>query len=412
MKHEVAFVPIAKIDVEAREVHGVLAEEALDKSGEILDYAKSKQHFEKWSQSFADATASTGQEASAGNLRAMHGTVAAGKFTSVSFNDAEKRVEVVAKVVDDEEWKKCQQGVYTGFSIGGGYGERWADPVSKGVRYVGIPTEGSLVDNPCMYGAQFSVVKSGGASTLVKFVGHPVPELNDDQVVKLKKAWLDYHRAEVDVLDKGAAEAVEHANTALTALKAMAAELMLMPGEPDVWTHEDILTAVRKVISAKVGAEIAAADEPEVPGAGPDEPSEDLAAAAKGGDLKKLFGSVTDALTKVQQSLDAQQNQLKALPTTDTVTKAVDSAKSDLQKSIDEVRADFDTRLKVVEDQPANPGRTVNKTLGSGDGEDSDPVSAMDKAIRIAEASGAHPDVVRKMREGAVEDMLKASRAT
>lgn len=159
------FVPITKIDAEKREVWGVLAEERVDKVGEIFDYEGSKPHFQKWSDAFAKATGGK----SVGNLRAMHGKSAAGKFISVDFNDAEKRIEVGAKVVDPIDWEKCDEGVYTGFSIGGNVLSRKKD--GDFVRYVAEPVEGSLVDNPCMYGALFTAVKAIGLEEQRKFRG-------------------------------------------------------------------------------------------------------------------------------------------------------------------------------------------------------------------------------------------------
>jgi len=73
--------------------------------------------------------------------------------------------------VDDNEWKKVLEGVYTGFSVGGSYGAKWPDPVLEGVtRYEAKPVEISLVDVPCMPGAMFEIVKADGASEMRKFV--------------------------------------------------------------------------------------------------------------------------------------------------------------------------------------------------------------------------------------------------
>jgi len=57
----------------------------------------------------------------------MHGPVAAGKLTDIAFDDDAKRITVAAKIVDDDEWRKVQEGVYTGFSQGGRYVKRWPD---------------------------------------------------------------------------------------------------------------------------------------------------------------------------------------------------------------------------------------------------------------------------------------------
>ena len=160
------FVPIAKVDVQRREVWGVAAEEQPDKADEVFDYTGSRPHFEAWSKSFAAATGGK----SLGNIRAMHGPMAAGKVISLNFDDVARRVLVGAKVVDDNEWVKVREGVYTGFSIGGKYVKRWTDPVNADlVRYIAKPSEISLVDNPCMPGAVFEVVKEDGTSEMRKF---------------------------------------------------------------------------------------------------------------------------------------------------------------------------------------------------------------------------------------------------
>ena len=151
------FLPLAKVDLDRRLITGVATAETPDRSGEIFDYASSKPYFEKWS---AEAEAASGGK-SLGAVRAMHGPVAAGKLTDIGFDDDAKRITVCAKIVDDDEWRKVQEGVYTGFSQGGRYVKRWADPDSGLTRYTAEPHEISLVDLPCVPDATFDVVKGG-----------------------------------------------------------------------------------------------------------------------------------------------------------------------------------------------------------------------------------------------------------
>jgi flagellin-like hook-associated protein FlgL len=151
------FLPLAKVDLDRRLVTGVATAETPDRSGEIFDYASSKPYFEKWS---AEAAAASGGK-SFGAVRAMHTPIAAGKLTDLAFDDNAKRITVVAKIVDDDEWRKVQEGVYTGFSQGGRYVKRWADPDSGLTRYTADPHEISLVDLPCVPDATFDVVKNG-----------------------------------------------------------------------------------------------------------------------------------------------------------------------------------------------------------------------------------------------------------
>lgn len=160
------FVPITKVDVGKRLVFGAIAEEVPDKSGEIMDYATAKPEFEAWSSEIAKASGGK----SVGNLRAMHGQVAAGKLETISFDDDARRIEACGKVVDDGEWTKVLEGVYTGFSMGGKYLKRWKDSDNPALtRYTPKPLEVSLVDNPCIPTATFEVVKEDGSTELRKF---------------------------------------------------------------------------------------------------------------------------------------------------------------------------------------------------------------------------------------------------
>ena len=152
------FIPITKIDEERRLLYGTITEEALDKSGEVFDYASSKPYYQAWSDEISKAT----DGKSKGNLRVMHTDKVAGKLTELMFDDEAKRVSCVAKVVDDDEWKMCLEGGYTGFSQGGRYVNRWEDG-DGAMRFTVRPIETSLVDNPCLSTARFSLLKSNGS---------------------------------------------------------------------------------------------------------------------------------------------------------------------------------------------------------------------------------------------------------
>jgi len=151
------FLPLAKVDVDQRTVQGVATAERPDRSGEICDYASSKPYFEAWS---AEAHTASGGK-SLGAVRAMHGPIAAGKLTSIDFDDENKRIVVAAKIIDDDEWEKVLEGVYTGFSQGGRYVAKWDDEDTGLKRYTAEPHEISLVDLPCLPDATFELVRSG-----------------------------------------------------------------------------------------------------------------------------------------------------------------------------------------------------------------------------------------------------------
>ena len=160
------FIPLTKIDAGKRLVYGVVTAETPDRGNEVCDYASTKPYYQKWSNECREASGGK----SLGNLRAMHGKVAAGRVEAIHFNDDDKQIEVCAKIIDDAEWAKVEAGVYTGFSQGGGYVKRWPDENDPDLmRYTASPCEISLVDLPCLPRATFAMIKADGAVETMKF---------------------------------------------------------------------------------------------------------------------------------------------------------------------------------------------------------------------------------------------------
>jgi hypothetical protein len=182
------FIPLHKADAARRMIYGYATAELPDRSGEICDYASTKPFYEKWSEDFAKASGGK----SFGNLRAMHGKVAAGKISSIAFNDEAKRIEIAAKIVDDDEWRKIEEGVYTGFSQGGAYVKRWPDPDNPELtRYTAAPSEISLVDLPCLPEASFELVKADGGTQRRGFAAASAVEGSQAEVpASAMRAWL------------------------------------------------------------------------------------------------------------------------------------------------------------------------------------------------------------------------------
>lgn len=246
------FVPITKIDVAKCLVYGTLAEEIVDKSKEIFDYASSKPFFKKWSDEFAKVT----DGKSVGNLRAMHQPIAAGKLTDIVFNDPDKKINICAHVVDAGEWEKVDKGVYTGFSMGGRYVKRWDDPVNGGVmRYTGAPAEVSLVDNPCIPTATFSAIKADGSTEMRKFtsvipVAAPTPVVEPharDVAERAMKLATDAKSAQwVDFVADAHAELVKEAAAPKPKLDSQPQPLPALSASEDgnwsqVWASPDLL---------------------------------------------------------------------------------------------------------------------------------------------------------------------------
>ncbi len=133
----------------------------------------------------------------------MHGKVAAGKLTDIEFDDEGKRIVVAANIVDDGEWQKVMEGIYTGFSQGGRYVKRWKDKGTGLVRFTAEPSEISLVDLPCLPQATFEVIKADGSTEVRKFQSSVRESAEADELAKRFAAGRDAVNAqcaEVDAL--------------------------------------------------------------------------------------------------------------------------------------------------------------------------------------------------------------------
>jgi hypothetical protein len=232
------FIPLTKVDAERRLVYGVVTAETPDRGDEICDYASSKPHYQKWSEAFRKASGGK----SLGNLRAMHGKVAAGRVEEIHFNDAARQIEICAKIVDDAEWRKVEAGVYTGFSQGGAYVKRWPDARNpKLTRYTADPSEISLVDLPCLPGATFTMIKAGGGVETVAF---------RPQDAAVEQVW----RTSDGRNFKKKAEALAH-EVALSSMKPMFGALSRMEDDLDGGDAPRRKKAARERLSKYLGRE-------------------------------------------------------------------------------------------------------------------------------------------------------------
>ena len=248
------FVPLTKVDVVQRLVYGTMAVEQPDRSGEIMDYATAKIAIQKWS----DECHKRSGGKSFGNVREMHGKVAAGALTEIAFDDTLMKVDVCARVDDEGTWTKVQKGTLTGFSIGGGYAKRWADPKNAVLkRYTPTLSEVSLVDLPCIPGATIDLIKADGVVEQIEAVGAPFEPGNDD-------------------------------------VKAKAGDLAKAAGKPDR-AHDYVVKARAELIAAHADEELAkmAPSDEELAkvGATEEDPIAELEALVKA-DAKKPYGDV------------------------------------------------------------------------------------------------------------------------
>jgi phage head maturation protease len=133
------FLPISKIDKERRTVSGYASTPTKDSDGEVisLDAVKAAlPDYMAW-----------------GNIREMHGLSAVGVAQDANMDH--KGLFLTARIVDDRAWKKCVEGVYKGFSIGGSKLAKEGDTITKLEM-----TEISIVDRPANPDCKIELVKS------------------------------------------------------------------------------------------------------------------------------------------------------------------------------------------------------------------------------------------------------------
>lgn len=167
-------------------VDGIATSEAVDKDGEIADFAGTLKQINVWSEEFVRKTKDNGQEPSMGNIRVQHDSKQiGGKCTGIDPLSAEKKVFIKTQPRDSVFDELIYPGYVTGFSIAGSYLERTCnecktdkpgrvkyctackkDTVS---RYTPSISEISYVDNACNPDAEFTTVKADGSIVLRKF---------------------------------------------------------------------------------------------------------------------------------------------------------------------------------------------------------------------------------------------------
>ncbi len=357
------FLPLAKVDLDRRLVTGVATAETPDRSGEIFDYASSKPYFEKWS---AEAAAASGGK-SFGAVRAMHTPIAAGKLTDIAFDDNAKRITVVAKIVDDDEWRKVQEGVYTGFSQGGRYVKRWADPDSGLTRYTADPHEISLVDLPCVRDATFDVVKDGMVERR-SFASRPEASDSADGDVDADDENLD--------ADKGEFSAAQREKDA--------EEGVAMPdGSYPIRSAKDVANAVRDCCRSGEKADVKAHIVARAKAIGADSALPDdwteTADKAAGVSAQRGGALAPDALAKALTYAAAKLD--RATAENVRLRKALD----DLTPSL----TDMKKRIAALEAQPLPAKAALRSVTKIADGSD-EALGSADDAVRRLASLPAH----------------------
>lgn len=362
------FFRLAKVDAAQRVVYGVAADESVDAVKEIFDYKTSKPFFEKWSGKIEKAT----DGKSLGNVRAMHGKVAAGKLEQINFDDDTQQIGIAAKIVDDNEWAKVEDGVYTGFSVGGSYVKKWKD--GDATRYTCNPCEISLVDLPCIPTAMFTAVKADGGELRKYF--QPGSEAVDAKIEELAKA-----AGKDPVADRAEFEAP--AREALAKDAQAPAPVVEVADETPEPTNEAVVAKASEIAKAKGGswttyveeARLALVEAARAPAGEPAEKAAGAAAAAqeaaaapgKAGDRDigaeqvwchkripgKTFGKKADLVSALDALDAAEKAATLAAPATDALKGL--QAKVPAQEPSDAEKAAADAAAKAAADAAPAP---------------------------------------------------------
>ncbi|MDE2473116.1 MAG: hypothetical protein KGL35_31520 [Bradyrhizobium sp.] len=438
------FARLTKVNEADRTIEGVIASEAVDRSGEVFDYEKSKPHFEAWSQGIAKAT----DGKNLGNVRVMHGKHVAGVTKQLDFDDKAKHIAVKAEIVDDNEWNKVLKGCYTGFSIGGRYGSKWEDPVLKAQRYEAIPSEYSLVDLPCNPDAQFTVIKSDGSEELRKFETTDDAEalakwadgLTDEQAATLLAKIA--RRNGVDPkegTDKyGDVEYADEANKKypLDSAKHIKAawSYIHMPKNAGKYSAEDAGTIKRKIVAAwkaKVDSKgppeaekfAAFADMLEKALADDDDAMLSVAEAFEG-DLAKVGRKHTKAQREhraaIAEHLAKAKEHLDAMAADDPANDPDDDGDDDEAEKLakaagelakvtaerDEIKAQLD-EIKAQLDEINAAAADLRKQLGELPAPPKGCLTAVDKTIGLPQGDGKEPVEIKKS-DGSIDHAATA----
>lgn len=147
------YVPISKVDKERRMVWGYASTPSLDLQGERVDIKAIK--------------AALPDYMAWGNIREMHQPSAVGVAKEANVDD--KGLFVGSKIVDDDAWKKCLEGVYKGYSIGGERISKQGDTITE-LKLLEI----SLVDRPANPDCRIEVAKAAGPLTAEDKAAAPI----------------------------------------------------------------------------------------------------------------------------------------------------------------------------------------------------------------------------------------------
>jgi len=178
------YFQFSKVDEKNRIVEGYASTEKVDSDGEVVEKGAMQEAMPEFMSL-----------PGGGNLRAMHQPIAAGKVLTDTHDN--QGTFISAKVVDDNEWKKVLEKVYTGFSIAG----RVVTKVKNRITKLKL-SEISLVDRPANPNATFSLIKFDKNNALyeglknMKFENPTEEKIRKEVITKMAEKELKEEKVE------------------------------------------------------------------------------------------------------------------------------------------------------------------------------------------------------------------------
>lgn len=381
-------MPIAKYDVQKRQVSGFATLDNFDSHGDIVLAEASQKAFARFR----------------GNIREMHQPIAVGKmvdFREEEFYDSTTQkffrgifaTAYVSKGAQDT-WEKVLDGTLSGFSIGGSIVDsetEWNKDAQTNVRFIKDYelVELSLVDSPANHLANiFSIEKMAGGDKVMKGM---VVETSVENVF-----WCPSDEIAKTTSDESASCSVcskemqnigwfESDSNRQEAVKLLVQEFTKSEEDTEKGGAEHM---TEKITKSETPVEGTTENAPEVEADGTVE-SNDAVEVDEGGaeepNFEKMLEQVRETITKgLEQTREATAEELKTIETkVDEINKAFDSKFSELVEKHGELSKKFDSlseqhdevtkRLDGVEKETAirksgDVGTSKEETIAKGNG--------------------------------------------
>lgn len=376
-------MPIAKYDVQKRQVSGFATLDNFDSHGDIVLAEASQKAFARFR----------------GNIREMHQPIAVGKmvdFREEEFFDSTTQkffrgifaTAYVSKGAQDT-WEKVLDGTLSGFSIGGSILDsdtEWNKDAKTNVRFIKDYelVELSLVDSPANHLANiFSIEKMAGGDKVMKGM---VVETSVENVF-----WCPSDEIAKTTSDESASCSVcskEMQNIGWFESDSNRQEAVKLLVQEFTKSEEDTEGGAEQMTEKIEKSEAPVESDAEVEADGTVE-SNEAAEVDEGGaeepNFEKMLAQVQETITKgLEQTREANAEELKSIETkVDEINKAFDSKFSELVEKHGELSKKFDSlsqqhdevtkRLDSVESETAikksgDVGTSKEETITKGNG--------------------------------------------